>query len=79
MDIVSKVSSLVTEPISFAGYDIDSITYEKEDGIYYLRIIITKKGTITVEDCVTVSRIVNPILDEEDFIEDNYILDVCSK
>ena len=79
MDIVSKVSNLVTKKVELSGYNIDSITYEKEDGIYYLRIIITKKGTITVDDCVVVSRIVNPILDEADFIEDNYILDVCSK
>ena len=34
---------------------------------------------ITVEDCVEVSGLVNPILDEADLIEDNYILDVCSK
>ena len=32
-----------------------------------------------VEDCVTVSNLINPILDEADPIEDNYILDVCSK
>ena len=79
MDVVSKVSKLIKEPVEIGGYGIDSITYEKEDGIYYLRVIITKNGTITVEDCVTVSRIINPILDDADLIEDNYILDVCSK
>ena len=79
MDIVSKVSELITNAVKIGGYDIDSITYEKEDGIYYLRIIITKGGTITVEDCVNASRIINPILDDADLIDDNYILDVCSK
>ena len=34
---------------------------------------------VNVEDFVTVSKLINPILDEEDPIEDNYILDVCSK
>lgn len=79
MDIVSKVSELISEAVNIGGYDIDSITYEKEDGVYYLRVIITKGGTITVDDCVKVSRIINPILDDADLIEDNYILDVCSK
>lgn len=79
MDIVSKVSDLIIDAVKLGGYDIDNITYEKEDGIYYLRIIITKNGTITVEDCVQASRIINPILDDADLISDNYILDVCSK
>ena len=79
MDIVSKVSNLIKDAVSVGGYNIDSITYEKEDGVYYLRVIITKNGIITVDDCVTVSRIINPILDDADLIEDNYILDVCSK
>ena len=79
MDIVEKVTNLVSDRILEAGYMIDSITYEKEDGTYYLRIIIDKSGSITVDDCVVVSNIVNPLLDEADLISDNYILDVCSK
>lgn len=79
MDIVSSVSKLVTEDIEKNGYKIESITYEKESGIYYLRIIISKNGAITIDDCVTVSNIVNPILDKENITDDNYILDVCSK
>ncbi len=79
MDIVSRVSNLISDDVSKLGYTIENITYEKESGIYYLRIIISKKGAITIDDCVTVSNIVNPLLDKEDFTQDNYILDVCSK
>ncbi len=79
MDIVSKVSNLISSDVEKSGYTIESITYEKESGIYYLRIIISKNGAITIDDCVTVSNIVNPLLDKEDFTQDNYILDVCSK
>ena len=45
----------------------------------FLRVVIDKEGTLDVEDCVTVSKLINPILDENDPIEENYILDVCSK
>ena len=38
-----------------------------------------KNGIIDVEDCVTVSNIINPIIDANDPIKENYILDVCSK
>ena len=79
MNIVEEVTKLVKEPVNKAGYNIDEILYVEEDGNMFLRIVITKNGLIDVEDCVTVSNIVNPILDEADLIEDAYILDICSK
>lgn len=79
MEIVDKVSGLITNPVEEAGYTIDEISYVKEDGNKYLRVVITKQGIIDIEDCVTVSNIINPILDEADPIEEYYILDVCSK
>lgn len=79
MDIVNKVTELITTPVEDAGYKIDEILYVKEDGNKYLRVVITKQGIIDVEDCVTVSNIINPILDENDPIDEYYILDVCSK
>ena len=78
MNIVEEVTKLVQEPVTNAGYIIDDILYIKEDGNMFLRIIINKNGIIDVEDCVTVSNIVNPLLDEADIIDESYILDVCS-
>ena len=60
-------------------YQIEDIIYVKEEGQQFLRIIIDKEGMLEVEDCVIVSKLINPILDENDPIEENYILDVCSK
>ena len=79
VNIVDKVLELIKNPVEEMGYKVLSIEYLKEDGIYYLRIIIDNVSPITVDDCVVVSKIVNPILDENDLITDNYILDVCSK
>lgn len=79
MDIVSNIKSLIEEPISKAGFILDEVLYVKEDGNYFLRVIIDKKGTIDVEDCVNVTHIIDPLLDVVDYITDSYILDVCSK
>ena len=80
MDIEKKVRDLIESSITEAGYTLDSVMYVKEGSLYFLRVVIDKVGLIDVEDCVTVSKIINPILDENDPIEDdNYILDVCSK
>lgn len=79
MNIVEQVTNLIKEPIEEAGYGIDEILYVKEEGNQFLRVVIIKNGIIDVEDCVVVSKIINPILDEADLIEEEYILDVCSK
>lgn len=79
MDIEEVVTNLIKDVIISNNYILDSVTYLKEDGNYFLRVVIDKNGIIDIDDCVTVSKLINPILDKNDPIEDNYILDVCSK
>lgn len=79
MDIGQKVRSLIENSIKENGYILDEVLYVKEDGNYYLRVVIDKNGIVDVEDCVTVTRLIDPMLDTVDYISDSYILDVCSK
>jgi len=75
-----KIKKLIKEPIESKGYILDSVEYVKENGTYFLRIIIDKENEyITVNDCVDVNSLLDPILDEIDFIKDSYIVDICSK
>jgi ribosome maturation factor RimP len=48
----------------------------KRDAV--VRIYIDKEGGVTLEDCSTVSRDVEAVLDEEDFIPSRYVLEVSS-
>ncbi len=79
MGIEEKVTSLIKEEIEKQGIILDQVLYVKEGSQYFLRVIIDKNGFIDLDDCVNISNIVNPILDKNDVIENNYILDVCSK
>ena len=79
MEIVNEITKLIKSKIEDAGYIIDNVVYEKEEKINFLRIIIDKAGAIDVDDCVVVSKMINPLLDEADLIKESYILDVCSK
>lgn len=74
-----KIKNLIKDVIEENNYILDDVEYVKEGSIYFLRVIIDKVGIMDVEDCVNVSNLINPILDKEDPIEENYILDVCSK
>ena len=77
--IEEKVTNLIKEEIEKQGIILDQVLYVKEGSQYFLRVIIDKNGFIDLDDCVNISNIVNPILDKNDIIENNYILDVCSK
>lgn len=77
--VEKKVKELIEGIITDNNYVLLDVQYVKEDNLMFLRVIIDKEGILDVEDCVTVSKLINPILDKEDPIKENYILDVCSK
>lgn len=79
MDIPSKVKELIEKELEKIDLTVDEVLYVKEDGNYFLRVVIDKNGMIDIEDCVNATHIIDPLLDEVDFITDSYILDVCSK
>ena len=75
----NKVRNLIEKEVNKMGINIDSINYEKENGNYFLRIVIDRDEAIDIDTCVEVTNIINPILDKADFLSDSYILDVSTK
>ena len=74
-----KQTEELLEPIvAEQGFELVDVEYVKEAGNWYLRAYIDKPGGITVDDCEVVSRRFSDILDEKDYIEDSYILEVSS-
>ena len=77
--IEKKVRELIEEEVSKMGITIDSVTYEKEGSNYFLRIVIDRDQIIDIDTCVSVTKVINPLLDDLDVIKDSYILDISSK
>lgn len=73
-----KAETLIQPIIDRHGFELVDVEYVKEGGNWYLRAYIDKEGGITVDDCEVVSRAFGDKLDEQDFIEDSYILEVSS-
>lgn len=61
-----------------AGVEIYDVEYVKEGSDWYLRAYIDKPEGVNIGDCEKVSRALSDQLDELDFIEDAYILEVSS-
>lgn len=75
-----RIKDLIESPIQEAGYILDSVNYVKENGTNFLRIVIDRKDDyININDCVKINGLLDPILDKIDFIDDSYIVDICSK
>ena len=73
-----KTEALIIPILDEFGFDLWDVEYVKEGSEYYLRAYIDKEGGITIDDCVDVSRKLSDKLDEDDFIEGEYILEVSS-
>lgn len=76
--IEEKIESLLEGKIKELGYSLYDVEYVKEGKDYYLRIYIDNKNGITLDDCELVSNAITDILDEEDYIKEQYFLEVSS-
>ena len=75
--IEQLAEKLVTGVIS-DEYELVDVEYVKENKEMYLRILIDKAGGMSIDDCEELSRIIGDKLDEDDFIEDHYYLEISS-
>lgn len=74
-----KLIELVGNKLDKLDVYIYDVTYEKEGRNNYLRVVLDSDDMIDIERVVSATKIINPILDKENFIEDKYILDVYAK
>ena len=77
--ILEKIKELITEPISKLELVVDSIEYVKEGKYNFLNIVLDRINGIDLDTIVEATNIINPILDEYDLIDEEYILDISSK
>ena len=73
-----KTEEILLPIVEKNGFELWDVEYVKEGGNWYLRAYIDKPGGINVEDCEVVSRELSDILDEKEYIDEAYILEVSS-
>lgn len=76
--IEDKVESLIENKIQELGYNLYDVEYVKEGKDYFLRVYIDKDNGITLDDCENVSNNITEILDNADYIKEQYFLEVSS-
>lgn len=76
--IEEKVETLVKNKIEDIGYELYDVLYIKEGPNRILRIIIDSPKGISLDDCEKVNNEINDILDEADYIKEQYFLEISS-
>ena len=76
--IEEKVEKLLEPKIQEIGYELYDVEYAKEGKNYFLRIIIDKPEGIDLNDCEKVNNAITDMLDEANYIKEQYFLEVSS-
>lgn len=78
MKITDRTRELALPVAEELGLTLWDVKYVKEGASYYLRIFIDKAEGVTINDCEDFTHLMNPILDEYDYIADSYYFEVSS-
>ena len=78
MKITEQIEQFAKPIIEQNGCSLWEIEFVREGSDWFLRIYIDKDGGVNIADCETISRAIDPILDEKDLIAESYSFEVCS-
>ncbi|MBR0164049.1 MAG: ribosome maturation factor RimP [Lachnospiraceae bacterium] len=77
-EIEQRAEMLLTAIAIENGVSVYDVEYVREAGEYFLRCFIDREGGVTIDHCVAVNHAMSKALDEEDFIDEAYTLEVSS-
>ncbi|HLS54316.1 MAG TPA: ribosome maturation factor RimP, partial [Tissierellaceae bacterium] len=75
LGLVRNLCQTIADRLDYYFVDMN---YVKENGNFFLRVYIDKKGGVNLEDCETFSELLSKELDEKDPIKGSYYLEVSS-
>ena len=76
--VIAAVREAISDTIHELGFEIWDIEFKKIGADFHLTITIDSENGVGIDDCETVHRAIDPLLDEADPIEEAYYLDVSS-
>ncbi len=74
-----KLVELAKEKLEEINVSIYDVFLENEGSQKFLRVVIDSEDAIDVSKVVAATKIIDPLVEELDLVEDEYILDVYGK
>ncbi len=84
MDAVEKkdsdeaIKDVIIPILSSFEIELIDLEYKRSGPIWFLRVLIDKKGGVSLDDCEKASKHISQVLDVEDIIPHSYTLEVSS-
>lgn len=76
--MVDKIKDSILPAVGELELSLFDIEYIREGSDFYLRIYLDKENGIGLHDIVEATRVISEILDEKDYISNEYYLEVSS-
>ena len=76
--LLDKIKDIVSNIFRDKRIELVDVTYKGKGSTKVLRILADTEKGITVDECAKMNEIVGEALDREDFIDENYILEISS-
>lgn len=73
-----RTEQLILPILEEHHFELVDVEFVKEAGSWHLRAYIDKEGGITIDDLTLVNHALGDRMDQEDFIEESYVLEVSS-
>ena len=77
-ELETQVRRLAGPEILEEGVELVDVEYVREGKTQYLRVLIDKRGGVTIDECEAVSRRIDPILEEAGLMADVDTFEVSS-
>jgi ribosome maturation factor RimP len=76
--VAQEAQALALPVVESLGLELVDVEYKKEGATWFLRFFIDKPGGVGIDDCQSVSRAIDPLLDQKMDIPGHYSLEVSS-
>ena len=76
--LTEQVHGLIASTMEKEGVELVRLRISGSPGNGFLRVYIDKEGGVTVDDCTSVSRMIEDLLDMADLMGGRYVLEVSS-
>lgn len=78
MEVVEKVTGIVSNILAGKEIELVDLIYKREGPNMVLRLILDKKGGITLDECAWVNEQLSEVLENDEDMQDRYLLEVSS-
>jgi ribosome maturation factor RimP len=76
--VAAEIATLIEVPLADLGFRLVRVTVSGRNGTTVQVMAERPDGTMTVEDCVLVSRNISPLMDAHDPVSGQYALEISS-